>query len=102
MANQLLSINTSTTNVTTSAYVTLVAATTIPTASLLCTDTTGRILKLAVGAAGQEVDLFQLPVSGSIEIPLGSLSMIPVGARLSLKAINANATAGFSCATLLS
>lgn len=102
MSNSLNSLNCASTNVTTSAYVTLVASTSIAFVNILATDTTGKILKLAVGAAAAEVDLFQLPVSSSALIPLPSLSSVPTGSRLSLKAIDASATTGFSVVTLLS
>ena len=102
MANSLNTLNTSSTNVTTSAYVTLVASTSVNFNNILVTDTTGKLLKLAVGNAGFEVDLFQLPVSGTGIIPLPSQQSVPLGSRLSLKAIDSNATSGFVAATLLS
>jgi len=100
--NQIYSIDTASTNVTSGAYVELAASTPFNTLRILATDTTGKILKLAVGAAGQEVDLFQLPVNGSQLIPLSSLSNVPAGSRLSLKALGASATSGLSAITLLS
>lgn len=98
--NQVCVFSYASTNVTTSAYVTLVAATTIPTASLLITDTSGKVIKIAVGPAGSEIDLFQVSVSGTmfIDIPL---NQIPQGSRLSLKAIDASATTGYNVTTLL-
>lgn len=102
MANSVNSISYSSTNVTTGAYVTLVASTSIPVNQILLTDTSAALLKLAIGAAGTEVDLFQMPVSGSIVVPVLAVSEIPVGSRLSLKAISANATTGFGVVTLLS
>lgn len=48
------------------------------------------------------VDLFQLPVNGSITLPLGSETVIPVGAVILLKSINGEANSGANVTTLLS
>lgn len=81
-----------TTNATTSAYTTLFASTARPFAELFVCDTSGHFIKLALGAAGSEVDLSGLPVSGCFSIHVGRL--IPVGSRVSFKAVDANATTG--------
>lgn len=46
--NEIKSISYSSTNVTTSAYVALGSPTTVPTSKLMCTDTSGKVIKLAV------------------------------------------------------
>ena len=102
MANSINSNNAASNNVTTSAYLTLVASTSIAFNKIIASDTTGKIIKLAVGDAGHEVDLFQLPVSGLALLPLPSVDTVPVGSRLSIKAIDANATSGYTVVTLLS
>lgn len=85
-----------TTNVTTSAYVTLVAS--IPACSKIqILDTSGKILKLAIGAAGSEIDICTCPVTGSIVVP----TYIPAGQRLSIKAIDASATTGYNAVSFL-
>jgi hypothetical protein len=100
--NSLAQINCGSQNVTTGAYVTLIASTSIPFFRMLATDTTGKVLKIAVGAAGHEVDICQLPVDDSEIINLATLSAVPVGSRLSLRAISATANSGYSAVTLLS
>lgn len=84
------------TNVTTSAYVTLIAST--PSFSKLqITDTSGELLKIAVGAAGSEIDICTCAVSGSIIVPV----YVVAGQRLSIKAINASATTGYNAVSFL-
>lgn len=102
MANSLNTLSYASTNVTTGAYVTLVASTTIPVTQLLITDSSGALVKLAVGVAGSEVDICQMPISTTIVVPVESISNIPVGSRLSLKAISGTASTGYAVVTLLS
>lgn len=85
------------TNVTTAAYVTLVASTPNSVSKILITDTSGQLLKIAVGDAGSEVDLFSVPVSGSLVIP----TYLANGQRLSIKAISATASTGYNVVSLL-
>ncbi len=84
-------------NVTTSAYSTLIASTAISCSALGITDTSTKILKLAIGEAGAEIDICQCPVSGSVVIPY----FIPAGTRISIKAIDANATTGYNITSVL-
>lgn len=86
-----------TTNVTTGAYVALFTSTSIPTARIQILDTSGKILKIAVGPAGSEVDICSTAVSGSVTIPY----YIPSGSRVSIKAIDANATTGYNVTSLI-
>lgn len=101
MASNLTVFSYSTTNVSTSAYTTLIASTAISVTQLLVTDTSTQLVKLAIGAAGSEVDLCQLPVSSTVTISFESINQIPVGSRLSIRAISANATTGFLGFTLI-
>lgn len=85
------------TSVTSSSYVTLVVATPITISKLMVTDSSGQLMKIAVGPVGHEVDLFSCPVSGSIVIPIYLTS----GQRLSVKAINTTASSGYNVVSFL-
>lgn len=88
----------STGNVTTSAYVTVDASIPVSTGNLLIVDTSTQLMKLAVGAAGSEVDICAFQGNGS---PVVVPTFIQTGVRLSLKAISASATAGFCTVSYL-
>lgn len=77
-------------NVTTSAYVQLVASTTSATTRLQIFDSSGQTLVLATGAAASEVDQIYIFPGGNGDVPLA----IPAGTRVSIKAVSANATVG--------
>lgn len=88
----------SATNVTTSAYVTLSASTPASCSNLVIIDTSTQLLKIAMGAAGSEIDLGAFQGNGTqFTIP----AYIPAGSRLSLKAISASATSGFNVVSFL-
>lgn len=87
----------SSTNVTTSAYVALVASTPISVSKLEVCDTSGKILKIASGQSGSELDLFSVQVSGCIVVPY----YLPAGSRLSIKAIDATASSGYNVLSFL-
>lgn len=76
--------------VTTGAYVQLVASIGARVRRLCITDTSGRALYLAFGAAASEVDQIIIPNGAADQIDLE----IPAGTRLSIKTIDANATKG--------
>lgn len=84
-------------NVGTSAYVEITPSTPISCSKLELTDSSGKMVIVAKGLAGSEVDLGVCPVSGSIVIPI----YLPPGTRLSLKAIDASATTGFNAVSLI-
>lgn len=86
------------TNVGTSAYVTAIASTPISVSKMQICDTSTKILKVAKGAAGAEIDLAGLPVSGCATFTFSNL--LPAGTRISLEAIDASATAGYNVITL--
>lgn len=79
--------------VTTSAYT--VAWVSVPTSvsQLEICDTSTKIIKIATGATGSEVDIATAPVSGCIMI---TNLYIPAGTQISIKAIDASATSGYN------
>lgn len=81
-----------TTNVSTSAYTTLVISTPITVSKILVCDTSGELVKIAVGLPGEEVDIFSAPVSSSIIISYYLIA----GQRLSIQAISNNVTNGYN------
>jgi hypothetical protein len=78
------------TNVTTGAYVQLVASTAATINLLDVFDSSGNTMVLAVGGAGSEVDQFYISPGGNGRIELS----IPSGSRISVKAVSANSTVG--------
>jgi len=77
-------------NVTTAAYVELIASTSANIYRLNIFDSSGETLVLATGAAASEVDLFYIFPGGNplIEVYIAS------GTRLSIKAVSATASTG--------
>jgi len=80
------------TAVTTSAYVTLSASFPQDCLAYMYFDSSSRTLKLAVGAAGSEVDLPQYILPGGQDSPVPI--HITKGQRLSIKAVDATANTG--------
>jgi hypothetical protein len=80
----------SSTNVTTGAYVQLVASLAAAVNEVEIFDSSGETLVIATGGAGSEVDQVYVFPGGNGRIPLAIAS----GARVSIKAVSANATAG--------
>jgi hypothetical protein len=88
----------SSTNITTSAYVQLTAASSRDSEALVISNNTTKTLILAVGAAASEVDQCYIPPSAvGLIIPL----RIPLGSRISVKALDASATTGFLAISVL-
>lgn len=80
-----------TTNVTTSAFVQLVASTTLAANMIEIFDSSGQAMIIGVGASGSEVvQLYTLP-GGNGQTPL----KIPAGSRVAIKALTASATSGY-------
>jgi len=77
-------------NVTTGAYVQLVASTAADINKLDVFDSSGQTLVVAVGAAASEVDQFYVYPGGNGYLYLN----IPSGSRLSIKAVSATANVG--------
>jgi hypothetical protein len=85
-------IDAASTNITTSAFVELVAELDEEISMIEVYDTTGKTFTLAVGAAASEVEneaLYLIP-NGNGKVPC----QLPIGARVSVKAIDADATTG--------
>lgn len=79
------------TNVTTSAYVQLIASTTNALNIVCMSNSSGSIIKVATGAAASEVDRFYVPGGGSLCYPLN----IAASTRISLEALDATASTGY-------
>jgi hypothetical protein len=88
-ANSPTRLDYSSTNVTTSAYVQLVASTSAATKRLQIFDSSGQTMILAVGGSGSEVDKFYI-FPGGIDINYA----IPAGSRISVKAVSGTASVG--------
>lgn len=87
----LIRNNYSTTNVTTSAYVQLIASTSSDVNRLYIFDSSGQDLTLATGGSGSEVDQIQISPGGwNMSIDL----YIPSGTRISIKSQSATASSG--------
>lgn len=82
----------SSTNITTGAYVELVASLSGDVTQIDVQDTGGRWLYLAIGAVASEVDTLVIPPGGNGLIPFVASS----GARISVKAIDGTANAGYT------
>lgn len=80
----------STTNVTTSAYVQLVASTTTASTYLDIFDSSGQAMILATGASGSEVILAYIPPGGD-----QIAATIPISTRIAIKALTATANVGY-------
>lgn len=78
------------TGVTTAAYVELDSALNHEINEIEISDSSGSALKLALGAAGSEVDLMYIHPSMSRRVRV----KMPKGARLSIRAVDTNATTG--------
>jgi len=87
------------TNVTTSAYTQITASTTGAINRLYIADTSGSAIILATGAAGSEVDQLYIGPGGS-DAPYELT--IPTSTRISIKALDVNATSGQFILTALS
>lgn len=77
-------------NVTTGAYVQLVASTTSATTKVSIFDSSGQTLVLAVGAAASEIDQFNIFPGGNGDVEIA----IPASSRVSIKAVSATASVG--------
>jgi hypothetical protein len=80
----------STTNVTSSAYVQILASTSAAVSEVEIFDSSGQTLILATGAPGLEVDQVYITPGGNGRIPLA----IATGTRVSVKALSTSATVG--------
>ncbi len=89
---QVATINYVDTNVSSVAYTTLSAAAPISTSYVEFCDTSGKIVKLATGSAGNERDIATAGVSGCVVVPY----YVVIGTRMSIEtATDAKATTGY-------
>jgi hypothetical protein len=96
----VISLNTATTNVTTSSYVTLVSSLPIVPSQIVIVNATSSVIKLAYGASGSETDF--VSVSGSSTIIIDQLSRhLTMGVRLAVEAISASASSGYVSVSLI-
>lgn len=79
-------------NVTTSAYTTVDASLVGGCGNIVVVDTSTQLMKLAIGAAGAEVDIAIFQGNGS---PVQLSVYIKPGTRVAVKAITASATSGY-------
>ena len=77
-------------NVTTGAYVTLIASTAFAVKRMQVFDSSGQTLKIATGAAASEVDRFLVFPGGNGDVDIA----VPAGTRISIRAVSASATVG--------
>lgn len=77
-------------NVTTAAYVQLIASTSATINLISVFDSSGQTLIIAFGAAASEVDKVYIFPGGNGDIPL----LIPSGTRVSIKAVSGTANTG--------
>jgi hypothetical protein len=81
----------SSTNVTTSAYVQLVASTSSTVNMIEIFDSSGQSMIIGVGASGSEVIQLYTTPGGNGQVPLA----IPSGSRVAIKALTGSATSGY-------
>lgn len=84
-------------NVSTSAYTTLIVATPMAVSHLQIVDTSGELLQLATGLPGAEVPFAVTPIGGSIVIPIA----IGAGVRIAAKAVTNTAANGYNAISFL-
>jgi hypothetical protein len=77
-------------NITTAAYLQLVAATSVITSRVEVYNQSASSIYFAVGAAASEINQFIIPPGGNGFVPL----QIASNSRVSVKAVDANATTG--------
>ena len=78
------------TSVTTAAYTQVIASTSAAINEVEIFDSSGQTLAFSVGAAGSEVIQLYIFPGGNGRVPL----YIPIGSRVAIQAVSANATAG--------
>lgn len=81
----------SVTNVTTAAFVQLIASTVSVCTEIEIFDSSGQLLRLAIGAAAAETDLLYVFPGGNGRVPC----VINASSRISIRAVTATANVGF-------
>ena len=95
----VLNLNTATTNVTTSAYVTLTSAIPIVASEIVVVNATSSVIKIAYGASGSETDF--VAVNASSQLMLEIVRHFPVGTRIAVEAVSATASTGYISLSLI-
>jgi hypothetical protein len=100
-ANNVLSLNTASTNITTSAYVAITATggTPIPTSQFSVWNGTSTIVVLAYGASGSETQLFAC--GPTTQCTFDTNWLIPAATRLSLITLDATASTKYVVVSVL-
>lgn len=98
--SNVLSINTATTNITTSAYVTLGnVPTSFSPSKIIITNNTSSIIKISYGASGSETDLVAILPAFQEIVPLER--HLVAGVRIAIEAVDATASTKYVVVSLL-
>lgn len=95
----ILTLNTASTNVTTSAFVQLSSSTPIAVSRIIVANATSSIIKVAFGGSGSEVAQFAVGAGSTLEVQLGAVQA--AATRVSLEAVDATASSGYITVSLL-
>lgn len=83
----------------TASYTQVIASTTYTSAGFCVINTSGSVIKVAVGGSGSEVDIpFYIPSS---TLPIFVPKAIPKGSRISVRSVDTNGTTGVVVVNLL-
>lgn len=97
--SNVLSLNTSTTNVTAGAYITLSSSVPSPS-QLVIVNGTSSVIKIAYGASGSEIDFVSVAASSTVVVE-NLAKHIPPGSRIAVEAISATASSGYISVSLI-
>lgn len=93
-------LNTASTNVTTGAFVTLMASSAVVASKIVVANASTSVIKISYGIAGSETDL--LAVGGSVtSIQIQSGVPFAIGTRFAVEAISATASSGYITLSLI-
>lgn len=96
--SQIIVLNYANTNVTSSAYVQLFLSTSISVSKLQISDSSGDIIKLAIGASGSQTDICTNAISATTVVPI----YLPAGTTIWVKSINQSTiSSGYLTVSLL-
>jgi hypothetical protein len=97
----ILTINTSSTNIGTSSYVQLSASIPIGTCRIVLANATTSLLILGYGASGSETGYVCIGGGATLQVDVPSTAIMPKGTRLALIAVDSTASSGYVTVTLL-
>ena len=92
-------LNTATTNVTTSAYVVMIASSATIISKLVFANATSSVVKIAYGPSGSETDLAAVGASSTVSIQSGV--PFPLGTRFVVEAVSGTASTGYITVSLV-